>query len=254
MRRSRTRTLLAASLLGAAVCAVAEEAAPAALRERLAASEAAEQRVRDDFQARLEAGGVSAAERAEYEAYLQRLRALVEALRGQAARLQGVAVPASPAEVAGATAPESTDERVRRLEASLGDSVSVFDEMLLREREELARKRAASASASASTSSSGASSASGSSSPSGAAASGGGWPPPEGAGGSAGTEGGLARAGSGSGSQLPGAADRTPPDVADGRDDDVVARQLREAAQSEPDPELRERLWDEYRKYKAGSP
>jgi hypothetical protein len=43
-----------------------------------------------------------------------------------------------------------------------------------------------------------------------------------------------------------------PPDVADGKDDDIVARQIREAAMSEPDPELREKLWDEYRKYKRG--
>lgn len=40
-----------------------------------------------------------------------------------------------------------------------------------------------------------------------------------------------------------------PEDIPDGDDDDVVARQLREAAMSEPDPELREKLWDEYRKY-----
>jgi hypothetical protein len=31
----------------------------------------------------------------------------------------------------------------------------------------------------------------------------------------------------------------------------VVARQLREAATAEKDPVLREKLWDEYRKYKA---
>ena len=42
----------------------------------------------------------------------------------------------------------------------------------------------------------------------------------------------------------------TPPeDIPSGRDDDVVARQLREAAMREPDPELREALWDEYRNY-----
>ena len=35
--------------------------------------------------------------------------------------------------------------------------------------------------------------------------------------------------------------------------DDVVARQIREAAESETDPELKEKLWAEYRKYKAGS-
>lgn len=40
-----------------------------------------------------------------------------------------------------------------------------------------------------------------------------------------------------------------PEDIPEGNDDDVVARQLREAAMSEPDPEVRERLWDEYRRY-----
>ena len=40
-----------------------------------------------------------------------------------------------------------------------------------------------------------------------------------------------------------------PEDIPSGRDDDVVARQLREAAMSEPDLELREALWDEYRNY-----
>jgi len=42
-----------------------------------------------------------------------------------------------------------------------------------------------------------------------------------------------------------------PPDSPDARDDDVVARQLREAAMAETDPELRESLWEEYRRYKA---
>jgi hypothetical protein len=35
-------------------------------------------------------------------------------------------------------------------------------------------------------------------------------------------------------------------------DDDIVARQLREAAETETDPELKEKLWQEYRKYKQG--
>jgi hypothetical protein len=39
--------------------------------------------------------------------------------------------------------------------------------------------------------------------------------------------------------------------VGDGSDDDIVARQLREAAMAEKDPALREKLWDEYRRYKA---
>ena len=41
-------------------------------------------------------------------------------------------------------------------------------------------------------------------------------------------------------------------DADDGSDDDVVARQLREAAENETDPELRKRLWEEYRHYKQG--
>ncbi len=42
-----------------------------------------------------------------------------------------------------------------------------------------------------------------------------------------------------------------PADIPDASDDDIVARQLREAAMQEQDPELREKLWDEYRKYKG---
>ena len=46
-------------------------------------------------------------------------------------------------------------------------------------------------------------------------------------------------------------ARRTPDDIEALIDDDIVAKQLREAALAEEDPELRERLWDEYRKYKG---
>ena len=42
-----------------------------------------------------------------------------------------------------------------------------------------------------------------------------------------------------------------PPDIPNGNDDDVVARQLREAAMREPDPAVRDKLWQEYRKYKG---
>lgn len=43
---------------------------------------------------------------------------------------------------------------------------------------------------------------------------------------------------------------QVPPDLVDASGDDIIARQLREAAMKERDPELREKLWDEYRKYK----
>jgi hypothetical protein len=43
--------------------------------------------------------------------------------------------------------------------------------------------------------------------------------------------------------------ERTPEDIPITVDDDIIARQLREAALTEEDPVLRERLWEEYRKY-----
>jgi hypothetical protein len=43
--------------------------------------------------------------------------------------------------------------------------------------------------------------------------------------------------------------ERTPEDIPILVDDDIIARQLREAALTEDDPVLRERLWEEYRKY-----
>lgn len=41
-----------------------------------------------------------------------------------------------------------------------------------------------------------------------------------------------------------------PEDVGDGRGDDIVLRQIRDAAMKETDPILREKLWDEYRRIK----
>lgn len=49
----------------------------------------------------------------------------------------------------------------------------------------------------------------------------------------------------------PGPSGQVPEDIPDARDDDIIARQLREAAMNEPDPELREKLWEEYRRYKG---
>jgi hypothetical protein len=73
-----------------------------------------------------------------------------------------------------------------------------------------------------------------------------------GGGGSAGEDAGAAgKAGALDGLDSEEIARRTPDDVVAIIDDDVVAKQLREAALAEEDPELRERLWEEYRKYKG---
>jgi len=49
-----------------------------------------------------------------------------------------------------------------------------------------------------------------------------------------------------------GASPLVPEDIPSPQGDDIVAQQLREAAIAETDPNLKEKLWDEYKKYKAG--
>lgn len=94
--------------------------------------------------------------------------------------------------------------------------------------------------------------------------------PSSGAGGSGGVSGGLPGGGgnaegdtqqgfpgasgprSRSAPPAPSTQSSVPEDIPDARDDDIIARQLREAAMNETDPELQEKLWDEYRRYKDG--
>jgi hypothetical protein len=54
--------------------------------------------------------------------------------------------------------------------------------------------------------------------------------------------------GAGQGGQGEVEAIPIPEDVGDGRNDDIVLRQIRDAAMKERDPVLREKLWDEYRR------
>jgi hypothetical protein len=47
-------------------------------------------------------------------------------------------------------------------------------------------------------------------------------------------------------------ASATPDDIPSAQGDDIVAQQLREAAMDETDPELKAKLWEEYKRYKQG--
>ena len=49
----------------------------------------------------------------------------------------------------------------------------------------------------------------------------------------------------------PAGQGKTPEDIPDANNDDVVAAQIRLAAEIETDPEKKEKLWNEYRKYKG---
>ena len=161
---------------------------------------------------------------------------------------------------------ETREERQEGLDRKLDSSLSEFDALILREQEILEQRREAAGAA-------------GGGGGAGTAAVGGGG---EGTGeeGSAGNEGGEQGEAAGATAEGTGESPddasgeevardegapetseaetgeasngRVPPDVGDGKDDDIVARQIREAAMKEEDPELREKLWDEYRAYKFG--
>ncbi len=145
-------------------------------------------------------------------------------------------------------------ERVAALEQNLDDKLAKFDELMRRAREDAERDRAAAG---------GGASASGgryAGAPAGAPdGQGGRQTPPQngrGAGGQADTNSGRGHtpdlAGNSGKGEFKYAGGTVPNDIQNARDDDIVARQLREAATRESDPVLREKLWDEYRKYKKG--
>jgi hypothetical protein len=137
-------------------------------------------------------------------------------------------------------------ERQGELEGQLDESLRTFDEMLLREQQVLAERREASGD-------------SPQGSPAGAGgAADGSRPFGEGGVGAATTggdpEGGAAQSGGAAGGATAGSRGTiTPSGIPDGGDDDIVARQLREAARAEKDPALRRKLWEEYCAYKEST-
>lgn len=222
-----------------------------------------------DFHQRQQRGSLNRVETSDYAAYVARLHRLVAE---DCAALVEAGLPAPlelgcplqpqaflvPAEIDQARE-QTAAEQLAALDAELLGGLGEFDEMLLREQERV-RAQTPMADPADAASASGAA---------GAAGGGAG----DAAGGEAiGADGseqsddgsGMASAGSsqtgstrgqgmGPGSPRQGGGGRPPPDIPDGSDDDVVARQLREAAEKERSPALKEKLWEEYRKYKAGT-
>jgi hypothetical protein len=238
--------------------AVLADVTPQQVRADWAALQAAER----DFDRRVTT--LTQVEADDYRAYIRRLQ---ERLAKKCARLTaaGVALPAEvscPQEgirVAPAAIDQQREqtpaEATSALDAELGAGLGEFDQRLLVEQERVKAK--ASKSAGAGGGGGGAGAGSGTT----AAGAGGGTAretatgPSSGASGSA-SDGSRERpapgtAGGPGGGQT--TASSAPPDIPDGSDDDVVARQLREAAETETDPELKKKLWEEYRKYKKGT-
>jgi len=159
--------------------------------------------------------------------------------------------PTRPEGRAAAADGMTADERMAALDRGFGESLGQFDERLAREQFDLEQQRQAVAAEQAARN---AAEARGAGDGDGDGSGGMSMPPPPPSGGGfEGDENGaydVAQNPGGRSSPGDRAGLPVPDDVGDGRNDDIVARQLREAAERETDPELRERLWDEYREYK----
>jgi hypothetical protein len=64
---------------------------------------------------------------------------------------------------------------------------------------------------------------------------------------------GLPDSGQAESGQVQGGSGADAKEIPSGVDDDIIARRLRRAAENETDPELKEKLWDEYRDYKENT-
>lgn len=255
-----------AALLWLAIAATPGHADPrselAQARHDLAVSEQVLARVTERIEVARSDAATAPEQRQRLDEYLARVRELVTFNRERVRNLAQT-VGALPAGTTSAgpgvakTPMVATDaEEVAALEAKLGGSLAEFDQLLLDEARR-ARTRGAMGGSGSPGGSGGVAagenlskgSGAGSKAP-GVADPGNGKAAPQRSAGEPGLPGGRIE---GSDPGTAGATAVRPPDVGDGSDDDVVARQIRKAAESEPDPELRQKLWDEYRKYKQGT-
>jgi hypothetical protein len=247
-------------------------------RQDLRISEATETRIASELGQLKKAGNVSPEILEDYEIYLSRVQDMVlenreivkkmEALYARYAPRSESSIPSPSADAENGADPKLPDEKegdeLGALDHELDDSLAAFDEMLLKELEEirsesankmrdLAQEAAAAAQrlrekgVAVDTSSSEATS-----------------DAQEGAAESkqseissekgeetqTGTEKHRQEGSRGEGKGQ--TSTQNQPSRPSGHDDDIVARQIREAAEKETDPELKEKLWKEYEDYKKG--
>jgi hypothetical protein len=144
----------------------------------------------------------------------------------------------------GTTAPQTAEERHAALDKQLNDSLGAFDARLHKEQQKTAEERDARQATVATTATSNESAGS-SQGTNGAGR--------QNAGGETSRAGDLKSEkvaganGSASGNGAPATV------IPDGNDDDIVARRIRKAAELETDPELKDKLWQEYVEYKKNT-
>ena len=235
----------------------------AQLRLDYAAFRAAE----DDYRAQREFSGLGGAEAADYAGYVARLQRRVfedcqAVIRSGSSFPEDlpcpVFLPQTTQSADIATQEEQTsEEQIAALDSVLNAGLGEYDERLLREQE-----RIKSATPNDNSNGSGGGQSGSGAEGDGEGDAGGEESDGQNTGAAAGDNregeegGGPPRRGAednSTGSRDDGRDSDRPADIPDGSDDDVVARQLREAAEKETDPELKAKLWEEYRRYKRGT-
>jgi hypothetical protein len=238
-------------------------------REDLRLSQETRDRIAGELAALKASGKASADVVAAYETYLARVQDMVLENQNLVARMESALSshpPPSPAVTAPLSGPESED-RIKALERQLNESLAAFDEMLLRELRTLqaasGKRMKGLAEAAAQAGRQAGEKGRETDGEKGSAAEGAEGSAPEAAKGEkTGTGGDPAKTpGSGKPGETAGASQEAggwgsegtgaPPGAyTSSADDDIVARQLREAAEKETDPELKAKLWKEYEDYK----
>lgn len=237
-----------------------------AAKANLKASQETARRARREYEALQGSPSASDEEIGNYRKYVLKLNTIVEenrralelllALYREQEQPSDQSTPPAPAADPAAVAPEeqTDEEKVAEMERKLDGSMAEFDGMLLKEMRDLEEKREQAQSGAEFESgggsvggdgdSDGARTGSGDSDEEGARVAEAGENAAEGDEDAQGSEGEGSYGGKGS------RGGAVPRNIPNGSDDDVIARQLREAAESETDPALKERLWEEYRNYK----
>jgi hypothetical protein len=245
-----------------------------AARENLRISQATEERISSELEQLKKSGKASPEAIRDYEIYHERVQAMVAENRKIVEQMEAARARYSPAKTGSDKPPagelekmldpnipeEQTVDDIATLDRELNSSLAKFDDMLLQEMEAIhaksakkmqdlaeeaaeaakrLREKGVEVNTSGSESSDETEESSTETDPNREAQ--------KGEAGSETASGDNSRKSGGG----PSRKDQRPIDYGD---DDIVARQLREAAENETDPELKEKLWKEYEDYKKNTP
>jgi hypothetical protein len=273
LRRPITGGLVLLILGVAAIAAPSPPAIPPAelqkARDDLRHSQETRDRIASEVAALKASGKASPEVVTAYETYLARVQDMVVENQNLVARME-TAYSAHQTPLPAATAPipgAGSEDRLKALDRRFNESLAAFDEMLLRELRVLqaasARRMKGLSEAAAEAGRQAGEKGREGAGERGSSAEGAAGSTPDaakdekaGAGGEQAKTSGSGKPGEGAGASQEaggwgsGGSGAPPSSYRPSADDDIVARQLREVAERETDPELKAKLWKEYEEYK----